>query len=150
MYLFKSHLNTRVLLKFPDLKYPNFWSHNKTSNIWHIYNWHLPTNGIPAKAKLQAEVRKSYWEKPKALSSKKCRGWSGLCKIKEFCDWVERQACNLAHSGLASMVTVEMSVEAEPKKRRAVMRRQEERQQEEDNNKGREEGLRYDWCKMDL
>lgn len=48
------------------------------------------------------------------------------------------------------MVTVEMSVEAEPKKRRAVMRRQEERQQEEDNNKGREEGLRYDWCKMDL
>lgn len=30
------------------------------------------------------------------------------------------------------------------------MRRQEERQQEEDNNKGGEEGLRYDWCKMDL
>lgn len=100
MFLFKTHLTTRALLKFPDLKYPNFWSHNKTSNIWRLYNWHLPTNGIPAKAKLQAEVRKSYWEKPKALSSKKCHGWSGLCKIKEFWDWLERQACNLAHSGL--------------------------------------------------
>lgn len=51
---------------------------------------------------------------------------------------------------LAGMVTVQMSVEAEPERRRkTVMRWQEERQQEEDNNKGGEEGLRYNWCKMD-
>lgn len=50
---------------------------------------------------------------------------------------------------LAGMVTVQMCVEAEPERRKTVMRWQEERQQEEDNNKGGEEGLRYNWCKMD-
>lgn len=100
-YVFiKTHLSTRAQLKFPDLKHPSFWSRKKTSNIWHLYNWHLSTNGILKNAKLQAEVRKSYWEKPKALSSNKCHGWSGLRKIKEFWDWLERQACNWAHSSL--------------------------------------------------